>query len=84
VCLGTACYLKGGSRVLESVEKELGTKDGETTSDLKFSVHSVRCLGACALAPVMVIGQQYFDKMMPMKVNKILKQVQSRSGKDQE
>jgi len=84
VCLGTACYLKGGSRVLESVEKELGIRDGETTSDLKFSVQSVRCLGACALAPVMVIGQQYFDKMMPMKVNKILKQVQSRSGKDQE
>jgi NADH-quinone oxidoreductase subunit E len=84
VCLGTACYLKGGSRVLESVEKELGIKDGETTSDLKFSVQSVRCLGACALAPVMVISQQYFDKMMPMKVNKILKQVQSRSGKDQE
>jgi NADH-quinone oxidoreductase subunit E len=84
VCLGTACYLKGGSRVLESVEKELGIKEGETTSDLKFSIQTVRCLGACALAPVMVIGQQYFDKMVPMKVNKILKQVQSRSGKDKE
>jgi NADH-quinone oxidoreductase subunit E len=84
VCLGTACYLKGGPRILESVEKELGIKDGETTPDLKFSVQSVHCLGACALAPVMVMDQQYFDKMMPMKVNKILKQVKSRSGKDQE
>jgi len=83
VCLGTACYLRGGSRVLESVEKELGVKDGETTSDLKFSVQSVRCLGACALAPVMVIDQQYFDKMVPMKIKKILRQVQSRNEKDQ-
>ena len=78
----TSCYLKGGARVLESVEKELGIRDGQTTSDLKFSVQSVRCLGACALAPVMVIGDQYFDKMMPMKVDKILKQVQSKSGKN--
>lgn len=80
VCLGTACYLRGGARVLEKVEKELGVKDGETTPDLKFSIQSVRCLGACALAPVLVVDQQYFDKMMPLRVGKILQQVQKPNG----
>jgi NADH:ubiquinone oxidoreductase subunit E len=73
VCLGTACYLKGSSRVLEAVEKELGIKDGETTSDRTFSLQSVHCVGACALAPVMVVGERYFDKMTPTKVRSALK-----------
>ncbi len=78
VCLGTACYLKGSGRVIEALEKELGIKDGETTSDLEFSLQSVRCLGACALAPVMMIGDRYFDKITPTKVRKILKQVREK------
>jgi NADH:ubiquinone oxidoreductase subunit E len=73
VCLGTACYLRGSSRVLEAVEKELGIKDGETTSDRTFSLQSVHCVGACALAPVMVVGERYFDKMTPTKVRSALK-----------
>ena len=73
VCLGTACYLRGSPRVLEAVEKELGIKDGETTSDRTFSLQSVHCVGACALAPVMVVGERYFDKMMPTKVRSVLK-----------
>ena len=73
VCLGTACYLRGSPRVLEAVEKELGIKDGETTSDRTFSLQSVHCVGACALAPVMVAGERYFDKMTPTKVRSVLK-----------
>jgi len=76
VCLGTACYLRGSARVLEAVERELGVKDGETTPDLEFSIQSVRCLGACALAPLMIIDERYFDKMAPTKVSRVLKQVQ--------
>lgn len=76
VCLGTACYLKGAPRVLEAVERELGIKDGETTPDRKFSIQSVRCLGACALAPVMILDERYFDKMTPTKVKGILRQVE--------
>jgi len=76
VCLGTACYLKGAPRVLETLERELGIKDGETTPDQKFSIQSVRCLGACALAPVVTIGERYFDKMTPAKVKGVLKQVE--------
>lgn len=73
VCLGTACYLRGSSRVLEAVEKELGIKDGETTRDRSFSLQSVHCVGACALAPVMIVGERYFDNMTPTKVRSVLK-----------
>ena len=79
VCLGTACYLRGGSRVLEAFERELGIKDGETTPDMEFSLQSVRCLGACALAPVIVIDERYFDKMTPTKIKNVLKRVQKKS-----
>jgi len=82
VCLGTACYLRGSARVLEALERELGIKDGETTPGLEFSIQSVRCLGACALAPVMIVGERYFDKMTPTKVSSVLKRVQGKNEKD--
>ena len=82
VCLGTACYLKGSARVLEALERELGIKVGETTPDLKFSLQPVHCMGACALAPVMVVGERYFDKMTTTKVRSVLKQVQVKNEKD--
>ena len=71
ICLGTACYLRGSGRVLEALEKELGVKSGETTLDQEFSLQAVRCLGACALAPVMIVGERYFDKMTPAKVHNV-------------
>jgi NADH-quinone oxidoreductase E subunit len=82
VCLGTACYLRGSVRILDALENELGIKDGGTTPDLEFSLQSVRCLGACALAPVMVVGERYFDKMTPTKVHSVLKRVQSKDEKN--
>jgi len=82
VCLGTACYLRGSARVLEALEKELDIKSGETTPDLRFSLQSVHCVGACALAPVMVVGERYFDKMTPTKVRSVLKRVQSKNEKN--
>jgi NADH-quinone oxidoreductase subunit E len=82
VCLGTACYLRGSTRVLEALERELGIKDGETTPDLEFSIQSVRCLGACALAPVTIIDERYFDKMTPTKINSVLKRVQEENEKN--
>lgn len=82
VCLGTACYLRGSGRVLEAIEKELDIKDGETTSDLQFTVQSVRCLGACALAPVIVVGERYFDKVTPAKVSRVLKQIRGEKEDD--
>jgi NADH:ubiquinone oxidoreductase subunit E len=63
------------------LEKELGVKNGETTPDQEFSLQAVRCLGACALAPVMIVGERYFDKMTPAKVHNVLKLVQRKDGK---
>ena len=76
VCKGTACYLRGATQVSEALEKELGIKEGETTPDQNFSLQSVRCLGACALAPVVLIGERYFDKASPTKLLSVLKKVQ--------
>ena len=80
VCLGTACYLRGSARVQEAVEGQLGARDGETTSDSEYTVQSVRCLGACSLAPVMVIDEKYYDKMTPTRARKVLK----RHGEEEE
>ena len=76
VCKGTACYLRGATQVSEALERELGIKEGETTPDQKFSLESVHCLGACALAPVVLIGERYFDKASPKKLRSALKKVQ--------
>ena len=56
VCLGTVCFVKGSDKILEQFEKELGIKVGETTDDLLFSLEGLRCVGACGLAPVVVIN----------------------------
>jgi len=74
VCRGTACHVRGGRSVLRTVEQTLGIKEGETTSDLKFSLETVACLGVCAMGPVIAVGHTYFGKMAPMKVETILKQ----------
>lgn len=65
VCLGTACHVKGGALILETLEKELGIKAGNTTADGKFSLEGVRCLGACALAPIVVIDDEPLGQMTP-------------------
>ncbi len=74
ICLGTACHVKGAKRVLANLEKALGIKVGGTSSDSKFTLEIVRCLGTCFLAPVMMINRDYFGKLTPDKVGKILKQ----------
>ena len=78
VCKGTACYLRGATQVFEALERELGIKEGETTRDQKFSLQSVHCVGACALAPVVVIGESYFDKTSPTKLRSVLKRLQKQ------
>jgi len=82
VCKGTACYLKGATQVFEALKRELGIKEGETTRDQKFTLQAVHCVGACALAPVVVIGERYFDKASPTKLRSMLKKVQKNNEKD--
>jgi NADH-quinone oxidoreductase subunit E len=74
VCLGTACHVRGGLNILERMERELGIKNGETTYDEKFSLKSVRCVGCCGLAPVVVIDDEFHGKLTQDKVTKILAQ----------
>jgi NADH-quinone oxidoreductase subunit E len=76
VCLGTACHVRGGSRVLDYLENQLGVKPGETTKDLSFTLESVNCLGACALGPMMVIDKKYYGKINTNKIESILKKYQ--------
>ena len=72
VCRGTACYVRGVSRVLDEVSKQIGINPGETTPDLEYNLESIACFGSCALAPVMVINERVYGKVEPDKVKKIL------------
>lgn len=72
VCQGTACYVRGGKRVLESVIKHCGCGVGETDEERRFSVDVVRCVGACGLAPVITVDEDVYDRMKPGKITDIL------------
>ena len=72
VCLGTACYVKGSDKILEEIEKELRIKCGECTPDKKFSIDSCRCVGACGLAPVMIVDGEVYGKLTAKDVAGIL------------
>ncbi len=72
VCLGTACYVKGSDKILEAVEEKLGIKSGECTPDGMFSIDSCRCVGACGLAPVMIVAGDVYGKLKPEDVEGIL------------
>jgi len=76
VCLGTACHVRGGARVLNYLENRLDVKSGGTTKDLAFTLESVNCLGACALGPMMVIDKKYYGKINLLKIEPILEKYQ--------
>lgn len=71
-CRGTACHVKGAGRILEAIQRTLHIDDAQSTSDLKFYLETVACLGTCFLAPVIMIDQQYFGKLTPASVQTIL------------
>ena len=72
VCMGTACFVRGSNKILERVEEILGIKNGETTSDGKFTITTLRCVGACGLAPVMQINDKTYGNITPEDVESIL------------
>ena len=72
VCLGTACHVRGAVRVLEDIERELGIKPGKTTEDLRFTLETVNCVGACALGPIVIIDGEYSGQMKTGKVKPLL------------
>jgi len=73
VCMGTACHVRGAVKVLEKIEQELGVKTGETTPDLKYTLETVNCVGACALGPMIIIGEDYHGEMTPEAISSMLK-----------
>jgi NADH-quinone oxidoreductase subunit E len=72
VCLGTACHVRGAVRILEEVERELGINRGETTQDLKYTLETVNCVGACALGPIIIVDGEYSGQMKTDKVKPLL------------
>lgn len=74
VCLGTACYVKGAQLVLDELGKQLGIEVGKTTDDGKFTLEATRCLGACGLAPVMMIDEKVYGRLTPESILGILKE----------
>jgi NADH:ubiquinone oxidoreductase subunit E len=73
VCMGTACHVKGAPRIADRLERELGIRTGETTSDMLFTLEQVRCIGCCGLAPVITTSDDLFGRVDPAKVPKLLK-----------
>ncbi len=73
VCMGTACYVRGGQEVLSAMKDALGIDVGETTEDKTFSLEVGRCFGACGLAPVVMIGDDTHQRVKPTKVKELLK-----------
>jgi NADH:ubiquinone oxidoreductase subunit E len=80
VCRGTACHVKGSRSIIRLMQKETGLNEGETSPDYQFTLETVACLGACFLAPAMLVNQTYFGKLAPPKITSILEQYKKDRG----
>lgn len=80
VCMGTACYVKGSSEILDKFRTRLSLDVDECTDDRKFSLHACRCLGACGLAPVVTINEDVYGKLTPDKVDEIIDKYEGKVG----
>jgi NADH:ubiquinone oxidoreductase subunit E len=83
VCRGTACHVKGSRSILRFVKKELELNEGETSPDYRFTLETVACLGACFLAPSMMVNRTYYGRLSPPKVTTILSQYGKEKEEDQ-
>ncbi len=72
VCRGTACHVKGGKSILKLIQKDLDLEEGETSPDYQFTLETAACLGACFLAPAMMVDREYYGKLNPIKVTSVL------------
>jgi len=78
VCRGTACHVRGGKTILKLVKQHLGIEEGETTSDLEYTLETVACIGVCALAPNIVVGDQVHGHMNPKKAERLFRDQEGR------
>jgi NADH:ubiquinone oxidoreductase subunit E len=81
VCMGTACHVKGAAKILDSFERNLGIKSGQTTKNKEYTLEAVACIGACSLAPVVKIGEEVFSKVKAGDIEKIMKTFDKKGGK---
>ena len=72
VCTGTACHIRGAGQLVEELERQLGVGPGETTADMKFTVKTVNCVGACAMAPVLIVGEKYWGSAKSARMARYL------------
>jgi NADH-quinone oxidoreductase subunit E len=84
VCMGTACNIQGGPRLVEALERELKVKRGETTPDMLFSLDTVNCVGCCGLAPVITVGQDVHGKLKQSSIPRIVKQYRAKGARHAE
>ncbi len=78
VCVGTACHVRGASKVLEKIEESFGIKRGETTQDLALTLETVGCVGCCGLAPVATVNEEIVGDLNPKKVGEVIKMVEGK------
>lgn len=78
VCMGTACHIRGAGQLVEELDRHLGIGPDETTEDMKFTVKTVNCVGACAMAPVMIVGEKYHGAAKPARLGKYLEAVEAK------
>ncbi len=78
VCVGTACHVRGASKVLEKIEESFGIKEGETTADMAMTLETVGCVGCCGLAPVVTVNEEVVGDLNPKKVAEVIKMVEEK------
>lgn len=83
-CRGTACHVRGGPMILTELERVLGIKEGETTPDMLFSLETVACIGACGLAPSVMINKETFGRMTVQKVSSIIAEIRAKEAEEQD
>ncbi|MDB4516883.1 NAD(P)H-dependent oxidoreductase subunit E, partial [Crocinitomicaceae bacterium] len=79
---GTACHVKGGKSILRVIQKDLDLEEGETSPDYQFTLETAACLGACFLAPAMMVDREYYGKLNPTKVTSVLGEYRKQKGED--
>jgi NADH-quinone oxidoreductase subunit E len=84
VCLGTACYIRGGDKLLEKLESTLGIHSGETTDDGAFTLETVHCVGSCSMSPVMRVDGDIYGRLRPDRLPRILQQYQQETTVEEE
>lgn len=82
VCLGTACHVRGAPRLVEEMERVLGIKSGETTSDRQFTLETVNCVGACALGPLVIVDGEYHGNQSASQIERLVKKVRQAGSKE--